>query len=39
MNYGFLLDMDGVIYRGSKVIPGAGVFVKRLRQAGTRSLP
>lgn len=28
---GFLLDMDGVIYRGNQLIPGADVFVKRLR--------
>ncbi len=35
MRYGFLLDMDGVIYRGSQVIPGANAFVQRLRQAGT----
>ena len=38
MNYGFLLDMDGVIYRGSKVIPGAAEFVQRLRETGTRFL-
>lgn len=29
---GFLLDMDGVIYRGNQLIPGADAFVKRLRQ-------
>lgn len=28
---GFLLDMDGVIYRGSQLIPGAAEFVERLR--------
>ena len=38
MNYGFLLDMDGVIYRGSKVIPGAAEFVRRLRETDTRFL-
>ncbi len=30
-NIGFLLDMDGVIYRGSELIPGASEFVTRLR--------
>jgi NagD protein len=29
---GFLLDMDGVIYKGSQTIPGADVFIKTLRQ-------
>ncbi|WP_226895287.1 HAD-IIA family hydrolase [Luteolibacter marinus] len=29
---GFLLDMDGVIYRGSKLIPGASEFISRLRK-------
>ena len=38
MNYGFLLDMDGVIYRGSRVIPGAVEFIKRLRETDTRFL-
>jgi NagD protein len=28
--YGFLIDMDGVIYRGSELIPGADRFVCRL---------
>lgn len=28
---GFLVDMDGVIYRGSELIPGAHDFVTRLR--------
>jgi len=32
--YGFLLDMDGVIYRGEEPIPGAAPFVHRLREAG-----
>lgn len=31
---GFLLDMDGVIYRGNQLIPGADAFVKRLRELG-----
>ncbi|MGK0186868.1 MAG: NagD protein [Verrucomicrobiales bacterium] len=38
MKYGFLLDMDGVIYRGNRIIPGADVFVRRLRESGTRFL-
>jgi NagD protein len=28
--YGFLIDMDGVIYRGSQLIPGADRFIKEL---------
>ncbi len=31
MSTGFLIDMDGVIYRGSEVIPGAVEFIHRLR--------
>jgi NagD protein len=31
MAHGFLIDMDGVIYRGNELIPGAADFVKRLR--------
>jgi NagD protein len=31
---GFLIDMDGVIYRGSKLIPGAAEFISRLRNHG-----
>src|SRR5947209_1212826 len=31
MKRGFLIDMDGVIYRGSHLIPGADKFVQRLR--------
>lgn len=31
---GFLLDMDGVVYRGNQMIPGADLFVKRLKQEG-----
>lgn len=38
MKYGYLLDMDGVIYRGSKLIPGAQAFVRRLRETDTRFL-
>jgi NagD protein len=28
--YGYLIDMDGVIYRGSQLIPGADRFIKEL---------
>ncbi|YCM42835.1 HAD-IIA family hydrolase [Verrucomicrobiaceae bacterium 227] len=35
MKYGFLLDMDGVIYRGSRLIPGADRFIRRLRETET----
>ncbi len=31
---GFLIDMDGVIYRGSEMIPGAIEFVNHLRAEG-----
>ena len=31
MEQGYLIDMDGVIYRGSDVIPGAIEFIERLR--------
>lgn len=30
MSKGFLIDMDGVIYRGSELIPGADVFINKL---------
>jgi NagD protein len=30
MPHGFLIDMDGVIYRGQELIPGADRFVNRL---------
>lgn len=30
MTTGFLIDMDGVIYRGSELIPGASQFIERL---------
>jgi NagD protein len=32
--YGYLIDMDGVIYRGSELIPGADHFIADLRAAG-----
>jgi len=31
MSHGFLIDMDGVIYRGNSTIPGAQEFVNELR--------
>ena len=31
---GFLLDMDGVVYRGNQMVPGADLFVKRLKKHG-----
>ncbi|MEZ6134671.1 MAG: HAD-IIA family hydrolase [Pirellulaceae bacterium] len=31
---GFLIDMDGVIYRGSELIPGADALIARLRREG-----
>ena len=30
MRRGFLIDMDGVIYRGGKLIPGADDLINRL---------
>ena len=32
MRHGYLIDMDGVIYRGSELIPGAARFVQELRE-------
>lgn len=34
MRQGFLIDMDGVIYRGNELIPGAEQFVNRLLALG-----
>jgi len=31
MKSGFLIDMDGVVYRGSQLIPGADHFIRQLR--------
>jgi len=31
--FGYLIDMDGVIYRGSQLIPGADRFIHELRSA------
>ncbi len=33
-DFGFLIDMDGVLYRGSELIPGADAFVARLLERG-----
>ncbi len=33
MKQGFLIDMDGVIYRGSQMIPDADRFINELREA------
>ena len=30
--FGFLIDMDGVLYRGADLLPGAGQFVRELRE-------
>lgn len=32
MRHGYLIDMDGVLYRGSELIPGADRFVRALRE-------
>ena len=34
MRHGYLIDMDGVLYRGSELIPGADRFVSLLRSRG-----
>lgn len=34
MNQGYLIDMDGVIYRGSEPIPGAADFIRYLQEEG-----
>lgn len=35
MNQGYLIDMDGVIYRGSEAIPGAAEFIRHLDETRT----
>lgn len=30
MKHGYLIDMDGVLYRGSELIPGAATFIEQL---------
>ena len=32
MNHGYLIDMDGVLYRGSEMIRGADRFIRELRR-------
>lgn len=32
MRRGYLIDMDGVIYRGGELIPGADAFIRRLQR-------
>src|SRR4051794_5867123 len=34
MKHGYLIDMDGVLYRGNELIPGADRFVRLLREQG-----
>src|SRR5881409_3410839 len=36
MRHGYLIDMDGVLYRGSEMIPGADDFVRELRKRDIR---
>src|SRR5215212_2069099 len=36
MKHGYLIDMDGVLYRGSELIPGADYFIQQLRK---RNIP
>jgi NagD protein len=31
LRHGYLIDMDGVLYRGSELIPGADQFIRELR--------
>ncbi len=33
MMFGYLIDMDGVIYRGNELVPGANRFIQELRSA------
>ena len=35
MAKGYLIDMDGVVYRGSTMIPGAVEFIQQLQRIGT----
>src|SRR5437764_3976594 len=34
MRHGYLIDMDGVVYRGNELIPGADRFARLLRECG-----
>jgi NagD protein len=36
VRHGYLIDMDGVLYRGSELIPGADQFIRQLR---SRNIP
>lgn len=36
MKHGYLIDMDGVLYRGTEIIPGAEEFIRQLRH---RNIP
>jgi NagD protein len=36
MKHGYLIDMDGVLYRGKELIPGSDYFIQQLR---TRNIP
>ena len=38
MEQGFLIDMDGVMYRGSQLIPGADRFIRELLEPGSSAL-
>ena len=31
MMKGYLIDMDGVVYRGTELIPGADLFIEQLK--------
>jgi NagD protein len=35
VKHGYLIDMDGVLYKGSELIPGADRFISQLRDRGT----
>lgn len=35
---GAVLDLDGTVYRGDELLPGAATVVERLREAGLRTL-
>jgi len=34
MRHGYLIDMDGVLYRGAEIVPGADGFIAALRARG-----
>jgi len=38
MSKNYICDMDGVLVRGSQVVPGANEFIQRLQQAGAKFL-